>query len=237
MFIKNTNQNLFHKELQIAFDVKTASEDSEYVYIKGYGSTFGNLDSTGDIVHKGAFLNSISQKMPAMLYQHKTNDPAGVWDKAFEDEKGLYLEGRIPKTNTNLVALVKMGAITKLSIGYSVVEGEYDSKTGIRNLKQLDLWEVSLVTFPANDKATISSVKSFNDDDKIDAEQAEGILTKQDFERVLKSTGAFTNKAAKIFASRFKETQCDADDKQRDVVFPMNDILNEINQIKKGFQQ
>lgn len=230
-------KNVFFKDIQQKFELKDGTgDDSNFIFIKGLGSTFGNVDSVGDIVEKGAFVSSLMKKMPKLLLQHRSADVIGVWDKAYETELGLALEGRLFKDNTlvkNAYPALKEGGIDSMSIGFNTVEADYDAKTGIRTLKEVDLWEVSLVTFPANDKAKIMSVKSLNGDDKINAEDAEGILTKQDFERVLKDCGAFTNKAAKILASRFKETQCDADNTQRDVVQAA--MLKEIEQIKQGF--
>lgn len=135
--------------------------DDNYVFIKGYASTFGNVDRHRDMVIPGAFKASLAKRMPKMLKQHYMNDVIGVIDVAVEDEKGLYIEARLPKANSmvkDLEPLLKMGALGDFSIGYNTVDSEV-LDDGTRLLKELDLWEVSIVTIPANPEAKIESVK------------------------------------------------------------------------------
>lgn len=223
-----------------SFSVKQI--DDEYLHIKGYASTFGNIDSYGDIVIPGAFKDSLSREMPKMLLQHNTNDVIGVVDSAYEDEKGLFVEGRLPKSVSkvkDLEPLLKMGALGAFSIGYTTKDSEM-TKDGNRLLKNIDLWEVSVVTFPANTQAKITGVKKLDDandaDNKIvDAAKSESINTKREFESMLIATGSFTKKAAIILASRFNEIKrSDSEIKQSDSV-AASKILKEIENIKKGF--
>ncbi len=155
--------------------------------ISGYGSTFGNVDSYNDIVVAGAFAKSIAKRKVKMMFEHR--DLLGLWDVVREDAKGLYLEGNIPETTlgNDVYKLAKAGALDSMSIGYRVVESEYDKN--IRILKEIELYEVSLVTFPANDQATITNVKS--------APQ-----TERDFERFLRDEGKFSHEAAKIITAK-----------------------------------
>ena len=145
------------------FRIKAEDEDEKYGYISGYASTFGNVDSVGDKVAKGAFAISIATKMPKMLWQHDRWQPIGSWTDAKEDDYGLWVQGRILKTvpqGLTAFNLLKEEAISGLSIGYRVQDYEYDNDTGIYTLKQVNLLEVSVVTFPANELAEVSNVKS-----------------------------------------------------------------------------
>lgn len=147
---------------------------------EGYGAYFGNTDSYGDVIAKGAFSQTLkdakkSGVYPAMLLQHGNwlggddNMPVGVWDKMSEDDKGLVVEGVLADTQRGKDAytLLKMEprpAITGLSIGFRVKEMVLGTKPKEprRTLTAVELFEVSLVTFPANDKARVTGVKSFN---------------------------------------------------------------------------
>ena len=145
------------------FRIKAEDEDDKYGYISGYASTFGNVDSVGDKVAKGAFAISIATKMPKMLWQHDRWQPIGSWTDAKEDDYGLWVQGRILKTvpqGLTAFNLLKEEAISGLSIGYRVEDYEYDNDTGIYTLKQVNLLEVSIVTFPANELAEVANVKS-----------------------------------------------------------------------------
>lgn len=153
----------------IAFELKL---DGDTGRIKGFGSVYGNVDNGNDIVMPGAFAKCITRmkanaKKPKMLWQHKTDMPIGVWDIFDESANGLIVEGNI-FTETSMgkdaYALVKGGAINGLSIGYGVRDYSIDAKSGTRLLKELELYEVSLVTFPMNEMATITSVKSVSGD-------------------------------------------------------------------------
>lgn len=152
------------------FEIKSDDIESSGIF-KGYGSMFGGEpDSYGDIVMKGAFVESLSKggrngTGVAMLWQHDPSKPLGVWNQIEEDKKGLYVEGRLA-INTQLgkdaYELMKMGAVRGLSIGYQLNKDGYemdkDNKT--RKLKNIDLWEISPVTFPASTRAQITGVKA-----------------------------------------------------------------------------
>lgn len=150
-----------------AFEIKAVNEDG---FFSGYGSVFGVEDGYGDVVQKGAFVESLGAwaakgRLPSMLWQHRPGEPIGVYTKMAEDSVGLYLEGKLAlKTVRGAEAyeLMKMGAISGLSIGYVVREDSWDRVTDIRTLKKLELYEVSLVTFPANEASQVTSVKQQN---------------------------------------------------------------------------
>lgn len=151
---------LEHK--QFAIEELEVKEDGGARKISGYGSIFGNVDSYGDIVVPGAFAESIKARKPAMLWQHRSDMIPGVWDVVREEKKGLYLEGTIADTalGGEAYTLTKMGALSGLSIGFSTRNYEIDDKNKVRKLIEVELFEVSLVTFPANPKAQITNVKS-----------------------------------------------------------------------------
>lgn len=146
--------------------IKSVSDSGEFT---GYGSVFGVKDSYSDIVVPGAFAASLARwsergRLPALLWQHDMAEPIGIYTKMHEDETGLYVEGRLLIDADPLAkrahAHMKAGSLTGLSIGFILDDYEYDKQKEAFLLKQIDLWEVSLVTFPANDEARISNVKN-----------------------------------------------------------------------------
>ena len=142
-------------------------EDKNYGTFEGYGSVFGNKDLGNDVIEKGAFEKSLKKRKPQsvkLLYQHKSDMPIGVFDEIREDDHGLVVKGRLAlKTQAGAEAyeLLKMGALDGLSIGFRVnpKEVSYDKRGNKRIIKEVDLMEVSLVTFPMNPQATVRSVK------------------------------------------------------------------------------
>lgn len=148
-----------------AFEVKSINDDGTFT---GYGSVFGVVDSYNEVVAPGAFLDSLATHkakgtMPALLWQHRSSEPLGVFTSMEEDSIGLKVTGQIAlKTQRGMEAyeLLKMKAISGLSIGFIPRDESRDKATGITTLKKVDLWETSLVTFPANDAARVQGVKS-----------------------------------------------------------------------------
>ena len=133
--------------------------------VEGYASLFGEVDQARDMVMPGAFTQTLKQrglrKIP-MLFQHDPAEPVGVWLEIAEDFRGLKARGRlIPDVMRakELLALIRAGAIDGLSIGYRTVRGQIDPKTRVRRLYQVDLWEISIVTFPLLNGARVAAVK------------------------------------------------------------------------------
>ncbi|PPB81297.1 hypothetical protein LV82_01343 [Albidovulum inexpectatum] len=132
--------------------------------IEGYASVFGLEDQGGDIVLPGAYGRSLNGAPGArgavkMLWQHDPAQPIGVWEEIVEDARGLRVRGRIlteVERGREAAALVAAGAVDGLSIGYRVVRAEKDSK-GRRLLREVELWEVSLVTFPMLPQARVAA--------------------------------------------------------------------------------
>ncbi|HRK43749.1 MAG TPA: HK97 family phage prohead protease [Gemmobacter sp.] len=131
--------------------------------IEGYASLFGKRDQGNDVVMAGAYGASLKRLAAAgrrvkMLWQHDPTQPIGVWDEVREDATGLWVKGRIlgdVEKGREAVALLAAGAIDGLSIGYRTVTSERDGK-GQRLLTELELWEVSLVTFPMLPEARVT---------------------------------------------------------------------------------
>ena len=178
------------------FEVKAVQEDG---FFSGYASVFGNEDSYGDIVVKGAFADTIADwkargKMPPILWNHKPDEPLGVYTLLQEDEKGLYVEGRLLVNDVvrarEIHALMKAGAVDGMSIGYSTVEYNYNKETDVTELLKLKLWENSIVTFPANDLSRIESVKS--------TLQSGELPTLSEFEKFLREAGFSKSQATAI---------------------------------------
>ena len=153
------------KNIDVGFQVKALSDDG---MIEGYGSVFGVRDSYSDIVAAGAFKASLAAHkaagtMPALLWQHRSDEPIGVWTSMVEDQKGLAVVGQLAMDTTRgreAHALLKMRAINGLSIGFYSKEWKYDTENDVRTLTEVDLWETSLVTFPSNSAARVTAVKS-----------------------------------------------------------------------------
>ena len=150
----------------VQFKADGLKEDGTF---SGYCNVFDVKDSYGDVVKKGAFLNSLNDwqtngKMPPVLWQHNRTEVIGVWTKLHEDDHGLYGEGKlliddIAKAK-EAYALIKNRAIDGLSIGYYTKKWAWDEENGVLELLELELREVSIVTFPANADSTVANIKA-----------------------------------------------------------------------------
>ena len=169
-------------------DLKKLTEQGEF---EGYASTFGNVDRGGDVVEAGAFTKTLKKGVQKirMLFQHDPHQPLGKWLEAGEDKKGLWVKGKLNlevQRAREVLALMKDGAIDSMSIGFRTIKSaEGDGKQVWRKLLEIDLWEISLVTFPMNDKAVVRAVKED--------------VTIRDVEKVLRDAG-LPNAFAKLVA-------------------------------------
>lgn len=172
-------ETLEHKFLRTKF-----APDVGEGRVEGYASTFGDLDSAGDIVQRGAFTQSLENgRKVRMLWQHDATQPVGKWEEVREDERGLFVRGTLAVTSTmgrDAAALLKHGALSGLSIGY-VPRSTRRTRDGSRLILRADLWEVSLVTFPANVGAIVTDAKATQDDnehedDETDVKEAVKLL-------------------------------------------------------------
>lgn len=182
-------------------DVKLANDNAGS--FTGYGAIFGNVDSYGDIIRAGAFAKSLTDwkakgKWPKMLLQHggwgATSEdmlPVGQWDHMVEDAKGLKVDGHLFAMNTERGQYVyeglTSGELDSLSIGFQTLNSETEVRDGesYRILTEIKLWEVSIVTFPANDRAKISAVKSLT---VHELRELEGILGDRGLSRADRAT-------------------------------------------------
>lgn len=152
--------DLEHKFARFGDGIKVSDD----AMIEGYASLFGQADQRGDIVQKGAYAASIAKLKKAgqrvkMLWQHDPAQPIGVWDDVREDDNGLWVKGRLLDTTQKgreAAALIAAGAIDGLSIGYRTTKANKNDK-GQRLLTELELWEVSLVTFPMLPSARVAA--------------------------------------------------------------------------------
>jgi HK97 family phage prohead protease len=161
-----------------------------------------------------------------MLWQHDPSQPIGVWDEVREDETGLFVKGRLSKDvakGREAMALLRMGAIDSMSVGYRVKKSEKQGASGaVRRLTDLDLFEVSLVTFPMNEMATVTDVKS--------------ITTEREFERFLRDAGLSRKEAVAVSLHGFNGLSA-----QRDAVAhegesagtDLSDLFSQIKQLQE----
>lgn len=177
-------------------DLKFSKSEGQF---EGYLSIFNSVDSYGDTVIKGAYEETLAgrKRMPPMLLNHDSHSvPIGVWKSMVEDDTGLRVVGELTKNHSvadQVLASMKHGALTGLSIGYRAKKFEENEHGGL-NLLKIDLKEGSVVTMPAEDGARIDVVK-FEDMD---------IDSIKDFEYALRDVGC-SQKTAKTLVSRFKE--------------------------------
>lgn len=135
---------------------------SEQGIFWGYASVFNRVDNQKDIIASGSFADSLKRRKVALLWQHNTKDPIGKILRLTENSFGLLTMAQLNlelHKAREIYSLIKKGIINSLSIGYRVVTSRRDKRSGIRIITKIDLWEISLVTFPANEQASISHVK------------------------------------------------------------------------------
>lgn len=189
-------KGLQHKEF--SFKATGVRADGARGKFSGYGSVFDNMDENGEIVARGAFTKSLAEikaakKIIPALWQHRSAEPIGGFPDLSEDNFGLkvtdgfLLKDAVVKA-AEAFALMEAEVVTGLSIGYFVRKSSFDEKTGVRTLLELDLVEISIVTFPANQLAQVSDVKSIVQSGKLP--------TLPEFEKFLCETGGFSKSQA-----------------------------------------
>lgn len=180
--------------------------DTDSGTFSAYGNVIGVLDHAGDVTVKGAFENTIRNHktngtMPKFLGQHQGRMmPLGIITDIKEDETGLYFEGKFcleTQAGREAYALCKMGAIDQFSIGYHTIKEHYDNIKGVNYLQELDVKEISLVTFACNEESTLQSIKSLEDDVE---------LTDRMIQDMLRENGISKRKAEKL-VNQYKASQ------------------------------
>lgn len=150
-----------------SINLEIKADEADERSFTAYASKFGNVDSYNDVCIEGCYVDSLaSGRKVRMLFNHDPNTVIGKFEEIREDEVGLFVKGKFSDTarGNEVRQLVLDGAIDSLSIGYQTKEYEYN-KEGHRLLRKVDLWEISFVTFPANDQASIISAKAAAADD------------------------------------------------------------------------
>ena len=212
---------------KLVFESEIKAENSKGIFT-GYGSIFGNEDQGNDIMQKGAFTKSLVNRPVSkvkMLYQHKTDEPIGVFTDMYEDSKGLFVKGQLAmgtQKGREAYELLKMGALDGMSIGFRAdpeKQGYNENKRGVRTLKEVDLMEISLVTFPMNESALIETVKG----------NAKNI---REWEKILREAGNLSRTEAKIGAKALSESlsQRDAGGDSQQLADLINKVANIIKQ-------
>jgi len=202
-------------------------DDKNKGMFEGYASVFGNKDLGNDVVVNGAFQKSLRTKGARkikMLFQHDTKEPIGVYTQVKEDGNGLYVKGQLAmqtQKGREVYELMKMGAIDGLSVGYRVdAKGySYDERGKKRLLKEVDLMEISAVTFPMNTRARVQAVKG---------EQR----TVREWEETMRDACGLSRSESKVAANAvFKALdQREVGDEQKDVI----DSMAKLTKILKG---
>ena len=196
------------ERLDVPFELKTiqtltGDDGVEVGVFEGLASTFGNQDMVGDVVEPGAFAATIARPgRIKMLWQHDARAPIGVWEDIRETAAGLEVKGRLVlqvQRAREALALLKAGAVDALSIGFSVMRGgaDFDRERGLRRIKAVELWEISVVTFPANPAARVERIKA--------RARAGGLPTEREFERLLmRDAGLSRSQARTVLTSGYK---------------------------------
>ncbi len=188
-----TSNDARHEVKFMALDLKGVDTDGSF---EGYASLFNKEDLAGDVVAPGAFADSLRKRGPGgikLLFQHDANQPIGVWTQLREDARGLYAHGRLmPEVARarEVHALMRAGALDGLSIGFRTVNGRRDRASGTRRLEKVDLWEISVVTFPLLPEARVAAMKSRRP-------FAAALPTEREFERWLTRDAGLTRRQAR----------------------------------------
>jgi HK97 family phage prohead protease len=216
--------------LDFGFEIKKEDVTPDG-FFKGYGSTFGGPpDSGNDIIAPGCFRKTIKDNGRngngiAMLWSHDTKCPIGTWQVIREDDKGLYVEGICEPDampgGVPVLKLMRSGGIKGLSIGYNTKSYSMDETKKVRTLKEVDLWEISPVTFPMNNRAKITSVKAIRD-----------ARTARELEQALRDAGVPIDEA-KYLTGLLKSGLRDAGGLGAG---EMNDILQELKKVNQQMQ-
>lgn len=193
---------MHEQTLNFGLEIK-ALNDREF---EGHGSVFGNVDLGGDIIVPGAFKRTLAQHrrqgtLPQMFWMHDPSRVPGKWTEMHEDDRGLKVKGVLADTplGNEMRTLLKMNAVRGLSIGFRTLDRDWDDD-GNRLLKEVDLWEVSIVSLAMNPLASVSSAKS-----RLSA-NGEYVPTTREFEHILRDAGCSKSVARAMCSRIFNDT-------------------------------
>lgn len=217
------DQSIADKGQRQVYECEIKTQDDAEGEFEGYASTFGNVDKGNDVVVNGAFRKSLRRRpynKVKLLYQHRTDEPIGVFKGMREDENGLYVKGQLAmgtQKGREVYELMKLGALDAMSIGFKAdpKSQSYDERRRKRFLRDVDLMEVSLVTFPMNDKAVVHQVKGAD-------------RTIREWEVLLRDVGDLSRMESKVAAKAVVDAL-----EQREVAEDFGDVLESIEKVKK----
>lgn len=209
------------KHIVRPLQVKALNDEGAF---EGYGNVFGVVDSYAERVMPGAFEQTIKEHkeagtMPAMLWQHRTDSPIGVWTSMEEDDHGLKMTGQLcleTQLGKESHALLKAGAIKGLSIGFSLYDGgaKYNGEDEVLELYGIKLWETSVVTFPANELSEVTDIRM-----RLGAGTYPSV---REFERLMRDAGFSASDAKTIVSRGFSALTRDAGDAEIEAALQAN---------------
>jgi HK97 family phage prohead protease len=198
--------------------------------VEGYASTFGNVDHVGDVVVAGAYKRTLNNNKGRIKVLRDHEHPIGVPIEAYEDTKGLYTRSRISDTQlgNETLTLLRDGVLDRMSIGYEPVQKEHGEHEGkqVRFLKEIKLYEWSIVTFPANDAAAVTGIKALEDIERAFEEYKHGRLTAQQLADLL--TKAAPTDPAPLGAPPVPEPALDSDTSDPAVIAAIKKLRDDI---------
>lgn len=209
------------KHFTAPIEIKSLDEGGSF---EGYASVFGVQDSDGDVIVKGAFTNTIKAfqqrgKMPKMLWQHNPSQIIGKYSEVQEDDNGLWVKGSLildVQQGREAYALMKAGELDAMSVGFNIVNAGGDGSMRGRVIEEVDLWEISLVTWGANPEALVTNVKR-----------------KRDFEALLRDAGLSRKQSLAFVAGGYNaalgQSDSDEDDGLIDAVKSLKAKLEELS--------
>lgn len=218
-------KNISLKDVQVKF------EDESGIF-SGYASVFNGVDSYNDTILPGAYKKVLKEETPKMFFNHNANAlPIGKWIELQEDGNGLFVRGELTPGNPEAEAVkaaLKHGTLDGLSIGYSLDHDGYTEKAdGGRDIKEIKrLYEISVVTFPADKAARISEVKS---------EDIDEIKSIRDLENFLREAGGFSKSNAQALVAKAKSLISVQRDAEKDEK-AMQEVLERVNRLRAKFQ-
>ena len=231
------------KRLFLPLDLKMEDESSMRGHFKGHGAVFGNIDLGGDVIQGGAFTKSLSEwsakgQLPQLLWYHNNEEIIGEWTKMVEDEKGLYVEGKLWVNGESRIEravqaynVLKSNSVKGLSIGYRVKDQDYQEQMDgsiITMLKEIELFEVSIAPWAMNPLASVTAVKSKIDNDG-------NLLSKREVEKILRDSGLSKRQSQAFIARGYEGIERDAKTElesiESDSQFDMSGVLESLKKL------
>lgn len=223
---------LEHKSLSLEYKF-----DAEQGVVTGHVAVFNNVDDNNDIIRAGAFTKSIAKFTPPIVWQHNIKEAIGKPVILKEDNKGLYVEAKltkgVPEADKALL-LLKDKVIDSFSFGYIVTDFEYED--GIRIIKELDLFEISLVTLPCNKQAKVIDVKQKEatpENAPIDIEEIKSIRDAERF--LIKNKKSLTREYITGIVSKIKDFSIKENEEKKNNS-EMLEVLNSLKKVEKLYE-